>query len=71
MTSYADRIVATTPRNSWSSPALLELQHRLNDGWRKIEEAQARREDVGAWEDFWIDLLHQYEAEWDRLEGAR
>ena len=49
------------------------LQRRLNDGWFRIEEADRRGEDVAAWESFWIDLLHQYEAAWDRLlpEAAR
>ena len=46
------------------------LERRLNDGWNRIEEAQRRGEDVQAWESFWIDLLHQYEAAFDALPEA-
>ena len=38
------------------------LESRLEDGYRRIEQALARGEDVGDWEVFWIDLLRQYEA---------
>jgi hypothetical protein len=34
----------------------------LEDGYARIEQAQARGEDVTAWEEFWIDLLREYEA---------
>jgi hypothetical protein len=37
------------------------LTRRLNDGYERIEQALARGEDVTAWEEFWIELLHQYE----------
>lgn len=37
------------------------LEARLDDGYWRIEQARARGEDVSAWEDFWIDLLRQYE----------
>ncbi len=47
--------------------ALAALERRLDAGYRKIEDALARGEDVTAWEDFWIDLLHQYEAECDAI----
>lgn len=43
------------------------LERRLNDGWSRIEEALRRGDDVAAWEAFWIDLLHQYEAAFDAL----
>lgn len=46
------------------------LERRLDEGYRRIEEAIDRGEDVQAWESFWIDLLHQYEAEWDSLPKA-
>jgi hypothetical protein len=44
------------------------LERRLDDGWTRIEEAKARGEDVSAWEDFWIDLLHQYERACDAVD---
>lgn len=43
------------------------LERRLNDGWNRIEEAKRRGDDVTAWETFWIELLHQYEAAFDAL----
>jgi hypothetical protein len=49
---------------------LQALERRLDDGYARIEEALARGEDVSAWESFWIDLLHVYEAEWDSLPEA-
>jgi hypothetical protein len=42
------------------------LYRRLEDGDKRIEQARMRGEDVTAWEDFWIDLLHQYEAVCDK-----
>ena len=38
------------------------LESRLDDGFRRIEIARSRGEDVAAWEDFWIELLHRYES---------
>ena len=49
---------------------LTALERRLDEGYARIEEAIARGEDIAAWESFWIDLLHQYEAEWDALPDA-
>ena len=43
------------------------LEQRLSDGERRIEEAQAIGTDTEAWEEFWIELLHTYEAVCDRL----
>lgn len=37
------------------------LELRLADGFQRIDIARARGEDVSAWEDFWIELLHRYE----------
>ncbi len=67
--------VESTRRNSLrlsatSDGMLLTLERRLDEGYARIEEAVARGEDVTAWESFWIDLLHQYEAEWDALPDA-
>lgn len=38
------------------------LKLRLADGFQRIDVARTRGEDVSAWEDFWIELLHRYEA---------
>jgi hypothetical protein len=52
-------------------PNFLEgLERRLVDGYARIEEARQRGQDVTAWEEFWIDLLHQYEAAVDGLPEA-
>ncbi|MGE3797956.1 MAG: hypothetical protein AB7G88_08950 [Thermomicrobiales bacterium] len=37
------------------------LQHRLSEGYLRIEEALEAGQDVSNWERFWIELLHQYE----------
>lgn len=43
------------------------LEQRLNDGERRIEEATHIGADTEAWEEFWIELLHSYEAVYRRL----
>jgi hypothetical protein len=62
------------PLNPPSRPdatvTLQTLERRLDEGYARIEEAIARGEDVTAWESFWIDLLHRYEAECDALPEA-
>ncbi|HEX2913793.1 MAG TPA: hypothetical protein VH186_23510 [Chloroflexia bacterium] len=44
-----------------------EYVERLDVGAAKIEEARGQGRDVTLWEDYWIQLLHQYEAVCDRL----
>lgn len=39
-----------------------EYVGRLDDGAVKIEEAQTQGQDVTLWENYWIQLLRQYEA---------
>jgi hypothetical protein len=46
------------------------LARRLEDGYRRIDEAIATGSDVTSWEAFWIDLLHEYEAVCDELVEA-
>lgn len=43
------------------------LEQRLSDGERRIEEATHIGADTEAWEEFWIELLHSYEAVYRRL----
>lgn len=38
------------------------LRGRLNDGYQRIEEANAAGADTSEWESFWIGLLREYEA---------
>lgn len=55
----------------WRSSGDLEaLERRLADGYSRIEDARSRGRDVTAWEEFWIDLLHQYESTVDDLPEA-
>jgi len=49
-------------RQAAEDPRMKSLESRLEDGYRRIDQAHARGEDISAWEEFWIDLLHQYEA---------
>lgn len=43
------------------------LERRLEDGYRRIEEARLNGADVRAWEDFWVQLLREYEAVCDEI----
>lgn len=46
------------------------LARRLDDGYRRIDEALREGTDVADWERFWIQLLHEYEAVCDDLRVA-
>lgn len=37
------------------------LERRLDDGYRRIDEAALSGVDVSDWESFWIRLLREYE----------
>lgn len=43
------------------------LAGRLEDGWRRIDEAQKLGADIRKWEDFWFQLLDDYTAACDEL----
>jgi phage host-nuclease inhibitor protein Gam len=43
------------------------LETRLEDGWNRINEGEAQGRDVTPWEDFWLDLLKEYEAVCDAM----
>ena len=45
------------------------IEQRLEDGYRRIEEARLNQLDVRAWEDFWIQLLREYERVCDEIGG--
>lgn len=46
------------------------LEKRLADGFQLIEQRRAAGIDVTALEEFWIELLHQYEALCDAMPEA-
>ncbi len=45
------------------------LEQRLRDGEFRIDEARLVGADIAAWEEFWIELLHTYQAVHDRLQS--
>ncbi len=45
------------------------LEVRLAAGYDRIEAAKVSGQDIDAWQDFWIDLLRQYEEAVDQLSG--
>lgn len=47
------------------------LEIRLQDGFLKIGQAMAERQDVDHWERVWIELLREYEALSDELALAK
>ena len=46
------------------------LVHRLDDGYRRIDDALHDGADIEAWEDFWLGLLREYEAVCDEIKIA-
>lgn len=43
------------------------LYQRLEDGYRKVERELAAGRDVTEWEEFWLELLREYERVCDDL----
>lgn len=46
--------------------SLRRLEQRLNDGYEMIEKRRMAGLDVSKLEDFWIELLHEYESRCDQ-----
>lgn len=46
------------------------LEHRLEEGYRRIDEAALTGVDVTEWEQFWIRLLREYEGVCRELDRA-
>lgn len=46
------------------------LFRRLEDGYQKIEDAQAAGRDTAFLDEFWLSLLREYEAVCDELQKA-
>jgi hypothetical protein len=43
------------------------LETRLDDGWDRIDRAEANGQDTEAWTDFWVQLLNEYQGVVDAL----
>ena len=52
----------TTPKQDAET-----LKARLDDGWRKIDEAKDTGTDTRGWEDLWLSILHEYESACDQI----
>lgn len=65
--SVATRLspIETVPERSVTG-----LVQRLEDGYRRIDEAQRLGADTTAWEEFWLKLLREYELLCDELDHA-
>jgi hypothetical protein len=46
------------------------LRHRLEAGYERIELARQSGVDTRTWEEFWVNLLHEYETVCDELDQA-
>jgi len=46
------------------------LEHRLDDGFRRIDQAALGGSDITEWESFWIQLLGEYEGVCRELDIA-
>ncbi len=46
------------------------LRQRLEAGYERIELARQSGVDTRTWEDFWVNLLHEYETVCDQLDEA-
>lgn len=46
------------------------LEHRLEEGFAKIEDARRSGRDFASWERVWFELLREYEDVCDELREA-
>lgn len=46
---------------------LVRIENRLEDGYRKINEATDSGREIRRWEDRWLELLDEYERIYDLL----
>ena len=63
MTQSRDRAgnEAAAPQAQGREARRLSLERRLEDGYRRIDQAALGGADVTEWESFWIRLLGEYE----------
>lgn len=66
----AVRYLAQHSSSRASEHSLRTLERRLDDGYRRIDQGIADGVDVANWEEFWIDLLRQYEVLSDEIAAA-
>lgn len=64
----AKRRIESLPRRS--NPNAESLALRLAIGYQRIDDARANGLDTTALEEFWLTLLHQYEAAYDEVAVA-
>jgi hypothetical protein len=57
-------------RNDLDTVRINSLEQRLDDGFRRIDEAALCGSDVTEWESFWIRLLEEYEGVCRELDRA-
>ena len=55
-------------KNDYQKQHIRTLEDRLNNGYELIDKRKAAGLDVTKLEDFWIALLHEYEAAVDDLD---
>ena len=70
-----DRIEAACRVTSARATTVLDarrrsLEHRLDDGYQRIDQAALTGSDVTDWESFWIRLLAEYEDVCRELDEA-
>jgi hypothetical protein len=46
------------------------LRNRLEDGWTRLDEAEAAGQHRPEWDDFWLQLLAEYEAICRQIDAA-
>jgi hypothetical protein len=56
-----DLAAAAIPDTASLDARRAALEQRLEDGYRRIDEAALAGVDVSGWESFWLQLLHEYE----------
>jgi hypothetical protein len=63
---------SSTPRKQLQSleEHRASLESRLQEGYARIDVAVEAGRDVTSWEQFWIDLLHEYETTCHQLQRA-
>lgn len=68
MSALPSHVFMSASLDLQASQSMLEkLEQRLDDGYQRIEDGISRGDNVERWEEFWFDLLHQYEELSDHL----
>ncbi len=67
MVALRSEIVLDDAEREMLVAELVKIEARLEDGYRKIDEARLRGTDTSRWEELWIQLLDNYEHIYDQL----